>query len=248
MAQSRAALAQREQRLAAEAHRLEDERRDFFERARADVGSLVRRGRQELDALLAALRQRPSPEAAAGVRAYLRDLARASEAYASEAPRPQGEAPDDLRVGEAVHVASLGRGGVVQAVPDARGEVEVQAGSLKVRVPLSDLRRLPAGGLVDLPSAAAPSTSGLDKTLAVGATLDLRGRTADDAIEELDKYLDDATLAGLQRITVIHGKGTGALRQAVREHLSRHPEVAAFRLGKEAEGGSGATIVDLAQR
>jgi len=248
VAQSRAALAQREQRLAAEAHRLEDERRDFFERARADVGSLVRRGRQELDALLAALRQRPSPEAAAGVRAYLRDLARASEAYASEAPRPQGEAPDDLRVGEAVHVASLGRGGVVQAVPDARGEVEVQAGSLKVRVPLSDLRRLPAGGLVDLPSAAAPSTSGLDKTLAVGATLDLRGRTADDAIEELDKYLDDATLAGLQRVTVIHGKGTGALRHAVREHLSRHPEVAAFRLGREDEGGSGATIVNLAQR
>jgi len=249
VAQSRAALAQREQRLAAEAHRLEDERRDFFERARADVGSLVRRGRQELDALLAALRQRPSPEAAANVRAYLRDLARASEAYASEASRPpQGVAPDDLRVGEAVHVASLGRGGIVQAVPDARGEVEVQAGSLKVRVPLSDLRRLPGGGVLDLPAAAAPSSAGLEKTLTVAATLDLRGRTADDAIQELDKYLDDATLAGLQRVTVIHGKGTGALRHAVREHLSRHPEVAAFRLGREDEGGSGATIVNLAQR
>ena len=99
----------------------------------------------------------------------------------------------------------------------------------------------------DLPPTA-PATPGLDKTLSVSPTIDLRGRTAEDAIQELDKYLDDATLAGLQRITVIHGKGTGALRQAVRGHLARHPEVGAFRLGGESEGGSGATIVDLTQR
>jgi DNA mismatch repair protein MutS2 len=88
----------------------------------------------------------------------------------------------------------------------------------------------------------------LAKALAVSASLDLRGLRAEDAVAELDKYLDDATLAGLTQVTVIHGKGTGALRQAVRDHLSRHPEVVAFRLGGESEGGSGATIVELATR
>jgi DNA mismatch repair protein MutS2 len=95
---------------------------------------------------------------------------------------------------------------------------------------------------------ASPATPGLEKAVAVSATLDLRGFRAEDAVQELDKYLDDATLAGLAQVTVIHGKGTGALRQVVREHLSRHPEVAAFRLGVESEGGSGATIVELTRR
>ena len=89
------------------------------------------------------------------------------------------------------------------------------------------------------------SAAGLGKAVALSATLDVRGLRAEEAVLELDKYLDDATLAGFNRVTVVHGKGTGALRQAVAAHLSRHPEVAAFRLGAESEGGSGATIVDL---
>jgi DNA mismatch repair protein MutS2 len=213
-------------------------------RAQAELRSLVRRGRQELETLLADFRARPSQDAAQRAQLHLRDLAQASDAYAAQGrPAPVGLPPEDLRSGESVLVVSLGQRGVVQSAPDGRGEVEVQAGPLTLRVPVSDLRRLPPDA-AGTPPEPVPAP-GLRKTLATSATLDLRGLRAEDAIEELDKYLDDATLAGLARVTVIHGKGTGALRQAVRDHLSRHPEVAAFRLGAESEGGSGATIVDL---
>jgi DNA mismatch repair protein MutS2 len=245
---ARSSLTQLQAQVEDHARQLEAARRQFFERAQAELGAVLRRGRQQLDALLAAMRERPSPEAAARVRAHLRDLAQTAEAHGAQAqPPPEGAPPQDLRAGEAVLVLSLNQRGVVQVPPDSRGEVEIQAGTLKVRVPATDLRRLSTGESPDLPrSPATPSQ--LEKALQVFATLDLRGRAAEDAVQELDKYLDDATLAGLERVTVIHGKGTGALRQAVHAHLSRHPEVAAFRLGGETEGGSGATIVELAHQ
>jgi DNA mismatch repair protein MutS2 len=231
-----------------EARRLDAERHAFLERAQEEVAALVRRGRRELDALLAELRERPSQDATQRARLHLRELTRASEAYAAQGrPSPEGGPPEDLRPGEAVFVVSLNQRGTVQTIPDARGEVELQVGALKLRVPLTDLRRLPTAEVRPLPQQphGAP---GLDKALAVSSTLDLRGFRAEDAVQALDKYLDDATLAGLARVTVVHGKGTGALRQVVREHLSRHPEVTSFRLGADAEGGSGATIVELARR
>jgi DNA mismatch repair protein MutS2 len=231
-----------------EAERLAAERRRILEKAQAELSVLVRRGREELDALLADLRGRPSAEAASRVRAHLRELSRISETYATELHTPPpGAPPENLRAGEEVLVSSLGRRGVVHAGPDSRGEVEVQTGSVKVRVPLGDLRRVEAGAAPPPPAFQAP-TADLDAAASVSATIDLRGKTADEALLELDKYLDDATLAGLARVTVIHGKGTGALRRAVHSHLAHHPEVAAHRIGGDGEGGTGATIVDLSHR
>jgi DNA mismatch repair protein MutS2 len=120
-------------------------------------------------------------------------------------------------------------------------------GAAKLRVPVADVRRRAGSEAASATGGAAPGV-GLAKALAVASSLALRGQRADEALEQLDKYLDDATLAGLRQVTVIHGKGTGALRQAVREHLSQHPEVETFRLGGESEGGSGATIVTLGRR
>ncbi len=246
-ASARAALAAAQARQAEDAERVAQERRRLLERARAEVAAVVRKGRQDLDALLAELRARPSAEGATRARERLRELARAADAYAAEARGPlAGAPPEDLHAGDEVLVASLGRRGVVQAGPDSRGEVEVQTGALKVRAPLGDLRRVERATEPAPATPAAPA--GLGKALALSPTIDLRGRTSDEALAELDKYLDDATLAGLARVTVIHGKGTGALRRAVHEHLAHHPEVAGFRLGAEGEGGTGATIVDLSPR
>ncbi|HEX4835523.1 MAG TPA: endonuclease MutS2 [bacterium] len=235
-------------RLAQEAERLAAERRRIADRAQAELGAVLRRGRQDLDALMAALRAHPTPEAASRVGAHLRDLGRVAEAYTQEVQTPpSGAPPENLRAGEDVLVVSLGQRGVVEVEPDNRGEAEVQVGVLKVRVPLSDLRRVQTPGEREV-RASPVSSPDLAKALSVSATLDLRGMTADDAVLELDKYLDEAVLAGLARVTVIHGKGTGALRRAVHEHLAHHPEVAGFRLGGDGEGGSGATIVELPRR
>jgi DNA mismatch repair protein MutS2 len=248
IARDRAALEHLSAQAEGDARRFDAERRQFFERAQAEVTGMVRRGRQELETLLADLRARPSQDAVQRARLYLRELTKAAETYATQGlPRPAGAPPEDLHPGETVFVTSLNQRGTVETAPDSRGEVELQMGTVKLRVPLTDLRRLPAaeGSQPPGPPSGAP---GLEKALAVSASLDLRGLRAEDAVAELDKYLDDATLAGLTQVTVIHGKGTGALRQAVRDHLSRHPEVVAFRLGGESEGGSGATIVELVPR
>ncbi len=248
LARDRAALERLRAGAEDDARRTDVERRQFFERAQGEVAALIQRGRRELDAILDELRTRPSPQAASHARASLQELSRASQAYAAQAEEaPTGSPPEDLRPGETVFVVSLKQRGTVQAAPDSRGEVELQVGAVKLRVPTGDLRRLPAGG-TSLQAGSVPGEGGFGKALAISATLDLRGLRVEDAVQELDKYLDDATLAGLAQVTVIHGKGTGALRQAVRDHLSSHPEVAAFRLGGDSEGGSGATIVELAPR
>ncbi len=264
LAHERAEAAQARQRAEAEFERLAADRRRAIERTHAELTALLRRGRQDLDALLAELKTRPSPAAVARVRGHLRELSEAAQALAAEGqPPPSGAPPEAVHAGDDVLVVSLGRRGTAQGGPDSRGDVEVQVGALKMRVPLDDLRR-PAATASAPPDAAGGSREhsvsraavpghrepggDLGRVLAVSPTIDLRGMTADEALVELDKYLDEATLAGLGQVTVIHGKGTGALRRAVQEHLTAHPEVSSFRLGGEGEGGSGATIVALAVR
>jgi DNA mismatch repair protein MutS2 len=242
-----------------ESRRAADERRRGLERTRAELQSLLREGRRELDTLTAALREDRSPEAAARLRAHLRALGRAADAYTAEAaPAVPGAPIDRVQAGDRVLVASLGRPGIVQAQPDPRGEVEVQVGTMKVRVPLDDLRREETGpgaprggsdrssGAALLPAVRREPGAGLPA--AVPSTIHLRGMTVDEAILALDKYLDEAAVAGLPFVTVIHGKGTGTLRRALQDFLRHHPHVASFRLGGEGEGGSGATIVTLAER
>jgi len=248
LARAQAEMARAQAGAREETARLAADRRRVLERAQADLERLARRGREELEALLAAYRVKPSPEAVARVRAHLRELRAIADTYAAATRTPTpGAPPEDLRAGEPVLVVSLGQRGIVQSPPDPRGEVEVQVGTLKVRVPRDDLRRVEGAG-PQAPAAESHGPSALDKMLAVPSSIHLRGKVIEEALAELDKYLDDATLAGLPRVTVIHGKGTGALRRAVREYLSHHPEVASFRLGGDGEGGSGATIVELAQR
>jgi len=252
-ARERLEIARTRARTEDDLRRAVEERRRGLERARTELESLVRAGRRELEALTAALRSERSPEAAARLRAHLRALGRAAERYAAEAaPAPAGAPVDDVRAGDPVLVASLGRPGVVQGPPDARGEVEVQVGAMKVRVPLDDLRREAGAASATAAGGGAVSPApfrgdgGDALASAVPASIHLRGMTVDEAILALDKYLDDAALAGLPFVTVIHGKGTGTLRRALHEFLAHHPHAASFRLGGEGEGGSGATIVRLA--
>ncbi len=154
--------------------------------------------------------------------------------------------PKKLKKGDSVKILSMGLKGIVNTLPDAKGNLFVQCGIMRTQTNINDL------ALVQEDTITAPgytpkksSTSGIkmSKSLSVSTEINLLGRTVDEALAELDKYLDDAYLAHLPSVRVVHGKGTGALRNAVHGHLKRLKYVKEYRLGEYGEGDAGVTIV-----
>ena len=163
------------------------------------------------------------------------------------AAKPKKELkPSELRLGDAVRVLSMGLKGTVSSLPDGKGSLFVQMGILRSQVNISDLE------LLDEPEIITPSLnrtgSGkikVSKSSSISTEIHLLGKTVDEALSELDKYLDDACLAHLSQVRIVHGKGTGALRKAVHNYLKRQKHVKSYRLGGLGEGDSGVTIVEL---
>ncbi len=168
--------------------------------------------------------------------------------HLSDAPKKKegNLRPQDLRPGDAVRVLSLGINGIVSSTPDRKGDLLVQMGILKSHVNIKDLE------LIDEEVIQAPSLSKtgagkikMAKSAQISASINLIGKTVDEAMPELDKYLDDAYLAHLPQATIIHGRGTGALKNAVHQKLRKSSHVKSFRLGEFGEGGAGVTVVDF---
>lgn len=152
----------------------------------------------------------------------------------------------DLRLGESVKVLSMNLTGTVSSQPDAKGFLFVQMGIIRSKVHISDLE------LVDEPvitnktiSKTGAGKIRMSKSANISMEINLLGRTVDEAISELDKYLDDAYLAHLKSVRVVHGKGTGALRKGVHEFLRRQKRVANYHLAEFGEGDAGVTIVEF---
>ncbi len=254
----------------AEAERIRHER-EALERTRRDLERRLAELEHERIQLLNQAREEARRELEA-VRAHIRDVMKRLARYATyqeelrairneidriekeelaplKAPPLPDETPDDepipdrpIQVGDTVWVPALGRTGEVIAL-DA-GQAEVAAGAFRLRVNVDDLQLRPqkraTASAMPLPAPPPPR-----RVAETPLELDLRGMTVDDMLPVLDKYLDDAYLAGVPSVRIIHGKGTGALRRAVREQLRNHPLVATFRPGDATEGGDGVTVVQL---
>ena len=152
--------------------------------------------------------------------------------------------PKKLKKGDMVKIVSMGLKGTVSTLPDAKGALFVQCGIIRTQTNINDLVLAEENDI----STPKPSHSGsgkikMSKSLSVSTEINLLGKTVDEAISLLDKYLDDAYLAHLPSVRVVHGKGTGALRNAVHSHLKRLKYVKEFRLGEFGEGDAGVTIV-----
>ena len=151
--------------------------------------------------------------------------------------------PRPLTIGDTVYVTVLGTNGTVTALPDSKDNVEIQAGSMKMKVPLQSLR------LRNSPKKNTPQRTAVTRSDRGPSTsktsVDLRGKNAEEALLDLDMFLDGALRAGLSEVTVVHGKGTGVLRKAVQAHLRKLPFVRSFRLGAYGEGEDGVTIVEF---
>ncbi|MDU7707565.1 MAG: endonuclease MutS2 [Clostridium sp.] len=155
--------------------------------------------------------------------------------------------PSDFKLGESVKVLSMNLTGTVSSMPDSRGNLTVQMGILRSQVNMSDLEIIeePASYTVKSMKRTSKGKLKMSKSLSVSPEINLLGKTVDEAVSELDKYLDDAILSHLSTVRVVHGKGTGALRKGIHEFLRRQKHVKSYRLGEFGEGDAGVTIVEL---
>ncbi len=260
-AREQAAIAKRDRELAEAFRReyerkleeLERSRREAINAAKHEAALIVSRARVEFEKTVKELRekekqgQRATP---ADIAAFRERLNEARERFVPEESAPVEGAPldpEDVEVGKAVAVSGFQEIGIVLSAPAADGTVQVRIGSFTLRASLKDLR---TATLVpeDKGSKVRPKMEqsiSVEKAKNVSYEVDLRGMTSDEAFAVLDKYLDDAALAGLSEVRIIHGKGTGALRRAVAGYLSSHRLVSEHRLGETGEGGSGVTVARL---
>ncbi|QKG84014.1 endonuclease MutS2 [Kroppenstedtia pulmonis] len=223
---------------------LEEEKERLQEAARRDARSIVSRAKREADEVLKELRdwarQKPAQVKEHQLIAMKKRLDEAQPEPVRTWKSGKGDENRQIQVGDEVLVRTLGQKG---QVVDQTGqkEFQVQIGFMKMKVKREDLEWQRSAHT----EKTEGSTSYHRQSHHVRHELDLRGKMVDEAVPEVDKYLDDAMLAGYQQVSLIHGKGTGALRVGVQKFLQRHPRVKGYRLGGQGEGGSGVTVVEL---
>jgi F0F1-type ATP synthase membrane subunit b/b' len=234
-------------------NRLESERHRILQKAREEARRVLRQAKEEADDIIRELNKLAQESAARernreierhrrNLKLKLEELDRQltpEEMYS----RAGQISANDIRLGETVYVSTLNQKGQVLTLPDENETVMIQVGIMKVEAKLSDLRRTEENESFRNFQASGKKPS--PRIESITPEMDLRGQTVDEALVSIDKYLDDAFLSGLREVTLIHGKGTGALRDGIHQYLRRHPHVNTFRLGKYGEGESGVTVVEL---
>lgn len=170
------------------------------------------------------------------------------EKYAEKIVRKFNSNPvraEDIKVGDRVRVLSLDQNGEVLSVPDGNGNLQVKIGIMKAALNLDDLILIHDDAKKKKPKKTSYGSMYKAKAQTVSVSINVQGKYLDDAVMDVDKYLDDAYMAGLKEVTVIHGRGEGILKKGLREMMKRHKHVASFRKGNYNEGGEGVTIVKL---
>ncbi len=248
---ARDATEKRTRELEQELKTREDRRREVLARARAEGELEVAVLRQNIDSLKAQLKKARQPLDA------LRDIEQRAQVIQAqiEAPVERQAAPSppgSFALGQRVFLPTLKSEGIITALSES--DAEVQIGSLRLRARLADLER-PSGGSSVVPAGPKPrpaavessgaSTSGLSRR-SPGIEINLRGKLVEDGLDDLEKYLEKAYSAGLPYVRIVHGKGTGRLREAVRAALKGSPYVKSFEEAHENEGGAGVTVAKLA--
>ena len=258
-------------RYAEELANLEALRREARQKAQEEARTLIKRAQDKLDNTLAEIRHvntegRQTERARQKIKDIGSDLQSAIQSrLTADQPAPLEAAQDrPLRKGDKVQITTLGMTGELLEDPQGESPIPVQVGAMRVSVPPSTLTLLgkeakpkpsaPKAGTSPQRERVPESANGKDgdtpsfsmqKTLAITPQLTLLGQRADEAVLNVEKYLDDAYAAGLSRARLVHGKGTGALRRAVQEYLQGHPLVDDYATADPEEGGAGATVVTL---
>ena len=260
-------IAEKERQLAEQAHietqKLRDEaeklqrelasrRETELRKAKDEARKVLQKAQRESEQIIADLKK----QRGSGVKEHELHEMRArlqgaidenSERIAADA---EGGVPEDLKMGDTVLLVNLNTKATVLTPPDAKGECTVQAGALKLKANIADLRT--AAPDVQRPKGRQPAGrgSGSSANVSVSARAlqiecDVRGMNLEEALLSVDMFLDGAVLNKLGQVYIIHGKGTGILRSGIQQHLKKHPAVKSFRLGKYGEGEDGVTVATL---
>lgn len=254
-------VAEKERKLAEEAHRetqrlrdeaerlqkeIAEQREGMLKKAKEDARKVLIKAQRESEQIISELKKAKSgaqlkEHELHAMRGKLQNaMDDMSEGLKTSAQTP-GEPPRDLKPGETVELIQLGTKGTILTVPDAKGEAMVQAGIMKMKVHVSQMRRVREEAPTKKPSGGKVALA--DKS--VSMECDVRGMNLEEAILAVDLYLDNCMLHSLKQVQVIHGKGTGVLRSGIQAHLKKHRAVQEFRLGRYGEGEDGVTVVTL---
>lgn len=228
--------------------KLETVRDKAYNDARKEAKEIISNAKDEADDILKAMRELEKLGIAGGGRSRLEEERKKLKESLEDKEKElfkerenKGEALTKVTLGMEVFLPSFNQKVIVISMPDNKGEVQVEAGIMKINVKLKDLRKSEG---VSTPKAKKTREVKLN-TKSTESKIDLRGLDAEEAIFQTDKYLDEAYLSNLGEVAVVHGKGTGVLRKAINEMLKRHPHVKSYRLGVYGEGGDGVTMVEL---
>ncbi|MBZ9635333.1 endonuclease MutS2 [Clostridium sp. FP1] len=232
-------------------YKLENIRENAMYEAQREAKMLVRNAKEESDVILKNMRELEKlgfPSEARQMleeeRMKIKDKLESLDKHVQKNNEDLGEKLKTVKEGQEVYLPSLDQKVIVISKPDSRGELQVQAGIMKINVKVDDLRKSKV--TQEEKKKAKINKRELKLNLRnVSTSVDLRGMDAQEAVYTVDKYLDDAYLGGLKEVTIIHGKGTGVLRNTITDMLKRHGHSKAYRLGNYGEGGSGVTIVEL---
>jgi len=227
---------------------MEERRENTMRKAKEEARRLMEQTRREADAIISDLK-RLKKEAKASPDVQTNEIRKRIEQGIDGLTEgltqkiDDSAAPKTVKPGDRVNILTLGQQGTVLAAPNAKGEVELQAGIMKFKAHISQLRLVKEKPAVKQQTSVKMHTGAMTRT--VKMECDVRGMNLEEAIAAVDQYLDEAILAGMGEVNIIHGKGTGILRSGIQQHLKRHMHVGSYRLGVYGEGESGVTVVTL---
>lgn len=226
--------------------KLEEKQEAIINKAKEEAREIVKKAKSEsafiIDELkdISSLSKKEDRRRLQEAKDYLRELEDENRLKIKDNKKRTKEIPKDIKLGESVRIISIDKFGEVETLPDDKGDLNIQVGIMSVRSNINDIERSESKEEVKVEKKTRSINKAKSKN--ISSEINLIGRTVDEAILLLDKYLDDAYLARLKEVRIIHGKGTGTLRDAVRKYLQNSKHVIEYREADYTEGGSGATV------
>lgn len=216
-------------------------------KAKEEANSILKKAKKEADEIIRELRglktqgEKDANKRIEAMRKKLKDSINDTNSGIRQTEVEASEVPKDLKVGEPVYVINLDQNGEVASKPDNKGDLMVRIGIMKMKVNVKQVRRRQA----EKKKTFSSSRSFKSRSASISTSIDLRGQNYEDARYELDAYLDDVAMSGIDVVTIIHGVGTGVLKSKLKGYFSKHPHVESFREGEYGEGGAGVTIIKV---